>query len=223
MASPLRPGFGPTLLELLAPRWRRLGARARMSVVAAGAVAVVLAAVALSLAIEGDNEYVHREFPTFNLRWADELERVSPRPGEYLRLEQRRGPLFLQSFAVAPLRLPPYRGDPAGELPIYAETHIAALARRLEGFQPGCDGCGEGKTRINDVPGYAISFRAKLGSRTLYGRDVLIVPEEEGVRDGVVLSMRATPAAKVAGPGAVGSGGVLKLPLRSFRFGTEGG
>jgi hypothetical protein len=149
------------------------------------------------------------------------VTRVTPRRGELLRLEQRRDGLFIQSFAVRDLRLPPYRGALSGMLPAYAEAYKAGLARRLRGFTASCNGCSEGKTRINDVPGYAITYRAKLGGRTLYGRDVLLFPDTAGVRDGVVLELLVTPASRVANPGAVGNGGLLKMPLRTFRFGTE--
>jgi hypothetical protein len=220
MATSLRPEFGPTLGELLAPRWRRLGVGARRAALAAAAGLVVLAALGLRAALAGDQSYVHRQAPTFNLRWNDPLKRVASGPDEYLRLVSRRGDLFLQSFAVRRLTLPPYSGDPNGELPFYAETYIAGLARRVQGFQRTCDGCGEGKARINEISGYSINFDGRFGKRTLYGRDVLLLPDGDGVRVGVVLEMRATPAAQVAGPEAVGSGGVLKLPLRSFRFGT---
>ena len=220
MASSLRPEFGPTLGDLLAPRWRRLGAGTRRGAIAAGVALLVVAVIGVRAAVGGDHSFVHRQAPEFNLRWHDPLRRVTPHPGEYLRLESRRGTLFLQSFAVRRLELPAYRGNPDGEFPIYAESHIAGLAGRLDGFQRACDGCGEGKARINDVSGYSINFQAKIGKRTLYGRDVLLVPDEKGARIGVVLEMRATPAARVAGPETVGSGGVLKLPLRSFRFGT---
>ena len=220
MSSSLRPEFGPTLGDLLAPRWRSLRRGTRRALIAATVALVVVAALGVRAGMGGEHEFVHRDSPAFNLRWRAPLHRVAAQPGEYLRLESRRGSLFLQSYAVRRLELPAYRGDPGGEFPIYAETHIAGLARRLSGFERGCDGCGEGKARINDVSGYSINFEAKIGERTLYGRDVLLVPDEKGARIGVVLEMRATPAAKVAGPETVGSGGVLKLPLRSFRFGT---
>jgi hypothetical protein len=220
MATSLRPEFGPTLGELLEPRWRRLGTGARRSAIVAGVLLVLLAAFAVQAALTRDQTFVHRQAPAFNLRWRGPLKRVAAQPGDYLRLESKRGDLFLQSFAVRPLTLPPYSGDPNGELPFYAESYIASLARRVTGFERACDGCGEGKARINDVSGYSINFEGKLGTRTLYGRDVLLLPDASGSRVGVVLEMRATPAAKVAGPETVGSGGVLKLPLRSFRFGT---
>ncbi|MEA2273319.1 MAG: hypothetical protein QOI98_2027 [Solirubrobacteraceae bacterium] len=220
MASSLRPEFGPTLPELLAPRWRGLGVVPRRALVVAALAVAALAALALRAAVGGDQEFVHRQAPTFNLRYPDALKRLAPRPGDYLRLESTRNGLFLQSFAVRQLHLPAYRGAPDGEFPFFAESYIASLARQLKGFQRACDGCGEGKARINEVPGYSINFQAKLGNRTLYGRDVMLVNGGPGTRDGVILEMRATPAAKVAGPETVGSGGVLKLPLRSFRFGT---
>jgi hypothetical protein len=220
MATSLRPEFGPTLGELLAPRWRRLGVGARRALAAAGVALVLVAALAVTAAVGGDKEFVHRHAPTFNLRWHEPLKRVAPHPGEYLRLESRRGGLFLESFAVRRFELPPYEGDPNGEFPIFAETYIAGLAKRVAGFERTCDGCGDGKARINEQSGYSINFQARLGERRLYGRDVLLIPEDAHPRVGVVLEMRATPAAKVAGPETVGSGGVLKLPLRSFRFGT---
>jgi hypothetical protein len=220
VASSLRPEFGPTLGELLSPRWRRLGTGARRVAIVALAALAVVAVLGLRSALAGDHTFVHRQAPAFNLRWTDPLKRVAPQAGDYLRLESHRGDLFLQSFAVRRLNLPPYSGDPNGELPFYAESYIAGLARRLQGFQRSCDGCGDGKARINEISGYTINFQAKIGKRTLYGRDVLLLPDGAGARVGVVLEMRATPAAKVAGPEAVGSGGVLKLPLRSFRFGT---
>ena len=46
-------------------------------------------------------------------------------------MERRRGSLFLDSFAVEPLSLPPFRGDVSGELPVYAEREIAALRKRF--------------------------------------------------------------------------------------------
>jgi hypothetical protein len=216
----LRPEFGPTLGELVAPYWRRLGAGVRRAVIGAAILLLALVALGVRAAVGGDHTYVHHEAPVFNLRWDDPLTRVAPGPGDYLRLVSHRGDLFLQSFAVRRLVLPPYSGDPNGELPTYAETYIADLARRIQGFQRACDGCGDGKARINEISGYSINFQGKIGKRTLYGRDVLLLPDGNGARVGVVLEMRATPAAKVAGPETVGSGGVLKLPLRSFRFGT---
>jgi hypothetical protein len=41
------------------------------------------------------------------------------------------------------------------------------------------------------------------------------------VRDGVRLDLVASPGSGVSNPSDVGAVGQLKLPLRSFRFGTE--
>ena len=40
-------------------------------------------------------------------------------------------------------------------------------------------------------------------------------------RRGATLELLGTPAAGIPNAGAIGDAGALKLPLRSFRFGTE--
>src|SRR5688572_15179585 len=110
MSSSLRPEFGPSLGDLLAPRWRSLRRGTRRALIAAAVAVVAVAALGVRAAVGGDHEFVHREAPTFNLRWHEPLLRVATQPGEYLRLESRRGSLFLESFAVRRLELPAYRG-----------------------------------------------------------------------------------------------------------------
>ena len=87
--SVVRPEFGPTLPELVAPRVRalpRAGQVAFWAIVAVLAVAVVL--VALRLA-RGDERahIVVREPVAFNLVHGEGLRRVAPRERETLRLE----------------------------------------------------------------------------------------------------------------------------------------
>ena len=164
----------------------------------------------------GQTSYVVREPVAFNLRAGDVLVRRPARGDELLHLERRRGDLFLQSFAVAPLALAPYRGEAGGVLPIAADREIEALARRWPEFEL----VQEGKTRINEVPGYAIVFQARLGERRLFGREVLLPEPRPGARGGVRLLILATPAAGVSRATEVGVRGVTKTPYRTFRFGV---
>ncbi len=213
--SPVLASHRPTLAELVRARAGRRG------IVAVMAVAVLAAALLAFLVLRPEDdgiEVVSRAEPApFNLRHAERLERVAPGRGELLRLEATRGDLFVQSFAVAPLRLPAYRGDVTGVLPAFAAREIDALRARFAEFELVQDG----KTRVNEVAGYQILFRARLGRRRLFGRLVLLPEPEPGARDGVRLLMQSTPAGGASKAADVGVIGLTKLPFRTFRFGTE--
>ena len=211
--SAVRPEFGPSLPQLLRAR---LGVPPLVS--RAIAAALVLAAVVVALLLRGnDVPLVHRSPPVFNLRYASVLHRSPPSPGVLLDLEGRRGDLFVQSLTIRPLHLPAYRGSVSGMLPVYAEPHVRAVSRRYDGFVA----LEEGKARINDAPGYQVGFRARLGRRTIYGREILLVPDQPGAREGVVITVVQTHAAGAHSVDDVGAVGAIKKPLRSFRFGTE--
>jgi hypothetical protein len=203
----------PTLGDLLAPRprWVRRA-------VAAIAALVALALLARVLAPEQRGiEVVVRDAPAFNLAHPAELVREPPAGEEVLRLVRRRGPLFVQSFAVRPLTLPAYRGEVSGILPIAADREWASLERRFARLEL----VQEGKTRVNEVPGYQLLFRARLGARRLFGRVVLLPEPVAGARRGWTLELLATPAAGVSRAADVGVRGVIKQPYRTFRFGEE--
>lgn len=215
MPSAVLPEHGPTLPELLRPRIGRRG----LLVLLALAALVLVALVVRVLAPEDDGiDVVHRPGPVqFNLRYTEGLERVAPQGEELLRLEARRGSLFVQSFAVSPFELRPYRGDAGGALPIEAAREIEVLRARFAEFELISDG----KSRVNEVPGYQILFRARLGERRLYGRQVLLPGRVPGTRRGVRLLLLATPAGGVSSAADVGIRGVIKRPYRTFRFGLE--
>lgn len=221
MDAVVKPEYGPTLAQLLRgrPRWLRF------AVVGLLLLPVLAAAWLLTDGARQDETHVVvREPVAFNFVHGPRLEPVDD-DRLTLLLEQRRGDLFISSFGVRPLELPAYEGAPAGALPIAASAYEAELVERYDDFQL----VREGRTRINEHPGYEVVFRAKLGERTLYGRHILLVPDadEDGdflqdpVREGVVLELTATPASGTPNPERTGSVGALKQPLRSFRFGTE--
>jgi hypothetical protein len=216
MRPAVLPEFRPTLPELLRPR---LGRRLTTAVLALALLTVAVAAgfVALGPASDGTN-FVQRAEPVqFNLRYTDGLERMAPRGDQLLHLEARRGDLFVQSFTVSPLRLPSYRREVGGFLPVLAPAEIDALRERFSEFELVQDG----KSRVNEAPGYSVLFRARLGRRRLYGRSIMLPELEPGARDGVRLLLLATPAGGVSKAADVGVRGVIKRPYRTFRFGTE--
>jgi hypothetical protein len=209
---PLKPQYGPTLGTLLAPRWQRAPRAVRVLVRAACAGLVVLAvAVVLTLL---PATYSHGRPVPFHFSYRG-LYRTTPEAGQYVRIARRAEGRLEDSFAVTPLRLPPYRGGLSGELPVYASTYIDRLRARFAGFALR----GEGKTRVNTVPAYNIFYTATVGGREMYGRDVLLLPEKEGVRDGVALEMLTLPRPPLTSPLEVGGEGVLERPVETFTFG----
>lgn len=210
----MKPEYGPTLVQLLAPR--SLAVRVAAAVLA---VAILVVAVVIALTSRPDETAVLIRKPiTLNLIHGPQWEPVD-RPGALvaLRHESPDG-LFLDAYAIRELRLPPYRGAVGGMLPVLADSYIRDLARRYRSFEL----VGEGRARVNNAIGYAVTFRARTGSRRLYGRHYLLVEEEpEGRRHGVILELESTPAAGTPNADTIGNHGALKTPLRSFRFGED--
>jgi len=218
-ARVVRPEFGPSLPELLGPRVRALPRVVRVGFVVLAGLVVVVLAIALIDRGAARTSYVDRGPIPFNLSYPKGLERVPAKPGEELRLEQRRGDLFLASYAVERLRLPAYTGLPDGIFPAFAETLKEELSSRFAGYE---NVSPEGRVRLNEITtGYSVLFRGRLGDRRLYGRAVMITPPKPGARDTMLLVLLATPAAGISGPDAVGYDGLMTIPYRSFRFGTE--
>ena len=227
----------PTLADLLRPRLARVPRWARWALAARPACSCSVRGLARASrrGSSGDTRYVSRapivvQLPLPRPR-CTRLAR--PARAELIRVERRRAGLFLDSFAVEPLRLPPFRGDVSGLLPAYADGEIAALRKRFREFEL----TREGKARVNAVPGYDVQFRARLGERRLFGRLVLLPEPAAGEdlvdpsgelenarsRRGVRLLMLATPAVGRGAPARRRARAAkLKTPFRSFRFGTEG-
>jgi hypothetical protein len=211
--SAVKPQYGPSLVQMLAPR--PLAVR-----VAAGALAVLLVAavVVIALRTRADETFVlEREPVTFNLVYGPQFHRVT-KAGAVVALSHERNGLFLDSYVIRPLSLPPYRGFVGGMLPVYADGYLARQRRRYPSF----DFVGEGRARVNNGIGYAVTFRSRRGGRTLYVRHLLLVEEEpDGLRRGVVLELTSTAAAGTPNATEIGNHGALKTPLRSFRFGED--
>lgn len=213
MSTLVKPGFGPSGPGLL----RRLPRPVRLAlVVAALALAGLVVWWATLGATAGETWVVVQEPFAFNLTYGEEFERVQG--GAALDLERvREDGLFVSSFAVRELTLPPYEGQAGGILPLLATFHVRELRERLEGFEL----VEEGRTRVNFVPGYEVVFQYDLGERTVYARDVFLVPEVPGQRAGAQLELRATPISGTPNAESIGDVGAIRLPFRSFRLGTE--
>jgi hypothetical protein len=212
---PVKREYRPTLGDLLAPRWRAARPATRRSLIAVG---VGLAALTLAVVLTLLNPvYSHGGRVPFSFPYRG-LYRTAAEPGGYVRVEKRSpSGRLLYSFAVDPLELPPYRGELTAELPIFASTYIRALEHR----DPGAVIRGEGKTRVNSVPAYDILYTAPIEGRQMYGRDVLLLPQRRGVREGVsIVMLTAEDATKqVDGPMEVATTGLLFGPLRGFQIG----
>lgn len=209
----LKQEYGPTLPALLARRSRTVRVLAAL-----GAVALLAAAVAVALLARPDETAVLVRGPvTFNFVYGPRLEPV-PEAGGLVALRRSSGGLFLDSFVVRDLRLPPYRGAVGGLLPVFADGY----ERRLRARHRDYERVREGRARVNNAIGYELTFRALSGPRRIYGRHLLLVEEEpDGRRHGVVLELLSTPAAGTPNASEIGAHGALKMPLRSFRFGEE--
>jgi hypothetical protein len=215
-APPLAPDFGPALPALLR---RRFGVRERVTTaVALGLGLLVAVALLLHAYLSRPEQIVYRAGPTFNIQYSsDLLHRVAPQGDELVRLEAHRGKLAA-SITVTRLHLPPYDANvTSGLLPVYEDRY----EQQLRASSPGFVKRDEGSARVNDAQGYQVGFRTGAPGRFTWGRDLLLVPGDEDVRDGVVLHLRQT---KEGGPLTKRDDRVLgrvRRALKSFDFGTD--
>jgi hypothetical protein len=213
-AVPMKSEYGPTLGQLLAPRWRAAPRLARAAVIGCGVGLLVLAA-AIVLRLQSAS-YSQGGAVPFAFHYKD-LFRSAADPGAYVKVQSHDGEGALKySYEVYPLTLPSYAGAISGELPRYASGYIAQLRARSPDFQLR----GEGKTRVNTVPGYQVLYSARVAGREVYGRNVLLLPPRPRARQGVVIVMltAASASAEVKAPSEVASTGVLLRPLKTFTF-----
>jgi hypothetical protein len=215
-AGLMKQEYGPSLVRLLAPHWRAASRPVRALATVAG-VGLVVVLVAAALTLENASFSHGGSFP-FSFQYRG-LSRAPAEPGGYVRVQSRWADGALKySYAVAPLVLPPYRGELTAEMPEYASGFIRALSHRYAGFALR----GEGKTKINNtLTGYQVAFFADVEGSKLYARDVLLTPAWAHPREGVVITMLTSPTAssQVSGPLEVAETGVLLRPLKTFTFG----
>jgi hypothetical protein len=213
-AVPMRPEYGPTLGRLLEPRWRA-ASRVTRALVICGAAAVVALAAGLALRLQSAS-YSHGGRVPFSFKYKG-LWRTTPDAGALVKVASREpGGVPKYSYEVSALTLPPYSGSASGTLPAYASGYIARLRARSSDFVLR----GEGKTRVNTVPGYQVLYTTRVDGVEMFGRDVLLVPAREGAREGVVIAMLSAADAtkEVKAPSEVASTGVLLRPLKTFTF-----
>src|SRR5438270_11222967 len=98
--APIKPEYGPTLPQLLGPRWQRASRLTRRALIA-GAVFLV-ALVALAVIATWPSSISGGRPVSFHFDYADHLHRVKPQKGEYARVEAHSRGLLAASFAVAP-------------------------------------------------------------------------------------------------------------------------
>jgi hypothetical protein len=215
VAVPMKPEYGPTLGRLLAPRWHAASRPTRWAVSVAG-VALLVAVLAAVLTLENAS-YSHGGSVPFSFSYRG-LYRVTPDPGGFIKIQRQRADGTVRdSLEVDPLRLPPYTGLLSGELPLYATGYIHELSRRYTGFLLR----GEGKTRVNNIPGYNVYYTVRVAGHRLFGRDILLVPERPGAREGVDIRLLTTPtkSSSLSSPLEVALSGILLRPLRTFSLG----
>jgi hypothetical protein len=221
-ALPLKSEYRPTLGELLAPRWRRASMGVRTLWVTAAAVGVaVIAGAALTLA---SPTVAHGGPVPFSFSYAG-LYRTDPAPGGYARVRRVVDGRLEDSFAVGPLLLPPYRGALGAALAMYASGYTKRLAAGEGGPHiPGQSGFvlrGQGSTQIDAVSSYAtynVFYTTTSQGREMYGRNVLLLPDQPGARRGVEIAMLTAVAGnrQVTSPLDVGVKGTLEEPLGTF-------
>ncbi len=213
-AVPIKPAYGPTLGRLLSPWWRSSSTPVR-ALVLAGVAGFVALALGAFLTLENAH-YSHGGPAPFSFSYRG-LYRVAPEPGGYVRIERHDSDGRLKdSFEVAPLTLAPYAGEQSAALPVYTAGYVRTLSARDEDFVLRADG----KTRINAnaVSAYQVIYTARVNGRTMWGRNVLMLPERRGAREGVTIAMLTTPTAdgQVTSPLEVASAGVLQRPLKTL-------
>src|SRR4029077_10681575 len=113
VAVPIKPEYGPTLGRLLWPRWRA-ASRLTRALVIASLIGLLALAVAAVLTLE-NARYSHGGRGPFSFS-SRGMDKVAAGPGDYVKIQRRRSDgRLLDSFAVRPLRLPPYAGGLSAE------------------------------------------------------------------------------------------------------------
>jgi hypothetical protein len=214
-ALPLKSEYRPTLGELLSPWWRRSRPTVRALMLVSG-VAILAAVVGVVLTVRSP-AVSHGGTVPFSFSYRG-LYRTSPSPGGYVKVQHRKAGRLEDSFAVGPLLLPRYRGEPGAALALYAAGYVRELAATHQGFELR----GEGSTQLDSLPPYTtynVFYTAEVGGRQMLGRDVLLLAHgSTGARRGVDIAMltAAKENRQVNSALVVGTKGALEGPLGTF-------
>ena len=215
-APVVRSEFGPTLPVLLRTRFG-LSPRASVLAVAALLGVVVLAGLVLTLR-DRNTKLVHRGEPlTFNVVITPELDRQAEQGDELLRVGGRAGGIDL-AVTVSPVTIPEY-GEATGSvyLPVYVDDYLRSRRDELDGFRL----IEEGRQRRDDIPGHQVVYRSGAPGRAVVWRDTLLIPEEPGAREGVLLRLRQEKLRPRVGPRGQKLIAAGRRAFRSFAPGED--
>jgi len=210
----LRPEFGPTLPEVIG---RRFSVSKRAVGIAAIVLLILLAVVIKVVTDNGLNKLVVHGTPSFNVLYdPSALHEATPQGGELMHLAGRAGHVDV-ALTARHANLPAFKGDTIGGLlPLYTAQLANRLSKQLPGFQMGT----EGKARVNQAPGYQITYTSKAGGNPTIWREVFVMPAADKPAQTIDLLMRQTFNGR---PGPRGRALVqaTRKAFRSFRFGTS--
>lgn len=219
----VREALGPSLPQLLEPRWRALPRPRRVAIVAGAVLLVVLLVVAREvLRADPLKVYVAQAPIAFNFVHRADLVTVAPRAGELVRLQSTAAAATRERFTVRRLAIPPYRGDVSSAYLLLASERLA----QLQAADPDVSYRGEGKARINLIPGYQLAYQTRRAGKLYFGKLFFLAPEPAGgepqTHEGVELDLLSEfSPSTTSSLAVVGNTYLLKAPLRSFRFGTD--
>jgi len=209
LAADVKPEYGPTMPDLLASRLGTLSGRWRA---AAGAVVIVVLAVALIEALRGGPAGFAASEPgvAFSFSYSG-LEREPAPPGQYVQLASHTaaGRLVAQ-LAVGPLELPAFAGNVIGVEPVFVAGYMREFAART----PGVVLQSAAPTLVGPTAGYNFTYTRTIAGEEYFGRVIFLTPSTApGQRRGVVVSLLAQPfLSGIITPGSGGLAGALYEP-----------
>src|ERR1700676_474170 len=164
---PVKPEFGPTLPQLLAPR---IDSLPRIAGRIAAVLAVLVVAAAVLFALRNHDPVYSHSGPAatrFSTSYSRVMTLEPTPPGALVLLEQRsKSGSLLASFEIKTLHLPRYSGEMSGLLPVMAINFMP----RLVASDPTVLVQTEGRTRINFVPGYTFTYQRTINGTVYWGR-----------------------------------------------------
>ena len=212
MSSNVRPEFGPTLPEILGPKWRPLARVWKALILVAVGLLVALVAVLLFKPGASLRTLQVSEPIALNLTYDSQAltQRVAS-GSEVVRLETPAGAANAATFAVSPITVAPYRGSIQGQLPLTAFTLTEQMAREDRSFRLRA----EGPVRIHDSLGYQILYQFARDGKTSYGRRLLLFPGTPGARSGYDIQMTQARSSRTPSSEAVSDTAPLREPYRA--------